>query len=60
MGEKAPDWNPSSFGELAGTPTRGELYGVILEGVALDVPRHERPARDAGIELSETISFTST
>jgi xylulokinase len=58
MGERTPDWDPSRFGGfngLAGTPTRGELYRAILEGVAFDLLRHERPAKDTGIELSETM-----
>lgn len=58
MGERTPDWEPSRFGGfngLAGTPTRGELYRAILEGVAFDLLRHERPAEDTGIELSKTM-----
>jgi len=56
MGERTPDWNPSRFGSfhgLAGMPTKGELYRSILESVAFDLLRHEAPARNAGIELSE-------
>jgi len=55
MGERTPDWNPSRFGSfcgLAGTPTRGKLYRAILESVAFDLLRHESPANQAGIKLS--------
>jgi xylulokinase len=58
MGERTPDWNPSRFGSflgLAGSPTKGELYRAILEGVAFDLLRHKAPVRDAGIELSKTM-----
>jgi sugar (pentulose or hexulose) kinase len=58
MGERTPDWNPSRFGGflgLAGLPSRGELFRAILESVAFDLLRHEKPARDAGIELSRTM-----
>ena len=58
MGERTPDWNPSRFGGflgLAGTPARGELYRAVLESVAFDLLRHEAPANQAGIQLSETL-----
>ena len=58
MGERTPDWDPSRFGGfqgLAGTPTRGEMYRAILESVAFDLLRHDGPARDAGIKLSNTM-----
>lgn len=58
MGERTPDWNPSRFGSfcgLAGSPTKGELYRAILESVAFDLMRHEAPASEAGIQLSNTM-----
>ena len=58
MGERTPDWNPSRFGGflgLAGTPARGELYRAVLESVAFDLLRHEAPANQAAIQLSDTL-----
>ncbi|HUK51157.1 MAG TPA: FGGY-family carbohydrate kinase, partial [Terriglobales bacterium] len=58
MGERTPDWNASRFGGfcgLAGNPTKGELYRAILESIAFDLMRHEAPASQAGIQLSNTM-----
>ena len=63
MGERTPDWNPSRFGGfcgLAGMPNRGELYRAILESVAFDLLRHEAPANQAGIKLSNTMLVSGT